>query len=178
VEKLGIVRRLDATRIEYRANGVGYPDDPIRPARDAILLLLAITLQQRLEDGGPVRPIPGVVYRRLVTAPVYQPACDIVVHLMGCHRCTVPILMLIHAQPGHCLEDYARELRPIYIEHNLPTIISGPPIGEGDADDLPADVLPVWPERGELHRMEADTFGDLLETLSQVHCPGQRALTA
>jgi hypothetical protein len=89
-----------------------------------------------------------------------------------------PILMLIHTQPGHCLEDYARELRPISLEHNLPTIISGPPIGDGDADDLPADVLPVWLERGEVHRMEAETFGDLLETLSQVHCPGQWALTA
>jgi len=29
-----------------------------------------------------------------------------------------------------------------------------------------------------LTRMEAETFGALLETLSQVHCPGQRALTA
>jgi hypothetical protein len=61
---------------------------------------------------------------------------------------------------------------------NLPTIISGPPIGEGDEDDLPADVLPVWPERGVLTRMEVETFGELLETLSQVQCPGQRALTA
>jgi hypothetical protein len=72
----------------------------------------------------------------------------------------------------------ARELRPISLEHTLPTIISGPPIGAGDADDLPADVLPVWPKRGVMTRMEADTFGDLLEALSQVHCPGQRALTA
>jgi hypothetical protein len=63
-------------------------------------------------------------------------------------------------------------------EHTLPTLISGPPIGEGDADDLPADGLPVWPERGVLTRMEADTFGALLEALSQAHCPGQRALTA
>jgi hypothetical protein len=46
------------------------------------------------------------------------------------------------------MEVYARELQPISLKHTLPTIISGPPIGEGDADDLPADVLPVWPERG------------------------------
>jgi hypothetical protein len=72
-----------------------------------------------------------------------------------------------------------RELRPYCSqEHTLPTLISGPPIGEGDADDLPADGLPVWPERGVLTRMEADTFGALLEALSQAHCPGQRALTA
>jgi hypothetical protein len=142
------------------------PDDPMRPARDAILLPLATALKDRLEAGGPVRSIPGVAYRRLATAPAYQPAQDVVIHLTGCNCCTEPILMLIHAQPGHCLEEYARELRPLYLEHNLPTLISGPPIGEGDEEDLPADVLPVWPERGELHRMEADTFGALLETLS------------
>jgi hypothetical protein len=50
-----------------------------------------------------------------------------------------------------------------------PPLISGPPIGDGNADDLPADGLPVWPERGVLTRMEADTFGALLAALSQVH---------
>jgi hypothetical protein len=149
-----IVRRLDAIQLEYRAKGGGMRDDPMRPARDAILLPLATALKDRLEAGGPVRPIPGVAYRRLATAPAYQPAQDVVIHLMGCNRCTAPILMLIHAQPGHCLEDDARELRPIYLEHDLPTIISGPPIGDGDEEDLPADMLPVWPERGVLHRME------------------------
>lgn len=37
-----------------------------------------------------------------------------------------------------------------YLEQNLPTLIAGPPIGAGDADALPAEVLPVWPERGAL----------------------------
>ena len=71
-----------------------------------------------------------------------------------------------------------RGVVPIYQEHNVPTLIAGPPIGEGDEDDLPAEVLPVWPERGELQLMAAEAFGDLLETLSQTHCPGQRVLTA
>jgi hypothetical protein len=110
-----IVRRLDGMRIEYRANGGGMPDDPMRPARDAILLPLATALKERLEAGGPIRPIPGVAYRRLATAPVYQPARDVAVHVMGCNHCTKPILMLIHAQPGHNLEDYARDMRPLYV---------------------------------------------------------------
>ena len=154
------------------------PDDPLRAAREALLLPLATMLQQRLEAGGPIRPIPGVAYRRLATASVYQPARDVAVHVMGCNSCTKPILMLIHAQPGHTLEDDARDMRPLYQEYTLPTLIAGPPIGEGDEDALPAEVLPVWPERGELHLMAAEAVGDLLETLSQAHFPGQRVLTA
>jgi hypothetical protein len=46
----------------------------------------------------------------LATTRAYQPAQDVVTDLMGCNRCTAPILMLIHAQPGHNLEDYARDM--------------------------------------------------------------------
>jgi len=46
------------------------------------------------------------------------------------------------------------------------------------ADDLPAEVLPIWPERDEQQLMAAEAVGALLETLSQAHCPGQRVLTA
>ena len=69
-------------------------------------------------------------------------------------------------------------MRPLYHEHTLPTLIAEPPIGEGEEDALPAEVLPVWPERGEQHLMAAAAFGDLLETPSQAHCPSQRVLTA
>ena len=63
-------------------------------------------------------------------------------------------------------------------EHTISTIIAGPPIGDGDADELPAAQLPVWSERGEMELMEAAAVGALLEALSQAQCPGQRALTA
>lgn len=45
-------------------------------------------------------------------------------------------------------------------------------------DKLPAEVLPVWPERGELEVLEAARFGALLEALSQAQRSGQRVLTA
>ena len=42
----------------------------------------------------------------------------------------------------------------------------------------PAEVLPVWPERGAVQLMEDAAIGDLLETLSHAHCTGRRVLTA
>lgn len=65
-----------------------------------------------------------------------------------------------------------------YQDHTLPAPIAGPTVGEGDADELPAEVLSVWLARSALHRTEAEAIGDLLGTLSQAHGLGQQVVTA
>ena len=156
--------------LEYRVNVAGHPDDPMSQQREALLLPLATAMQARLEEGGPVRVLPGVVYHRLALDAVYQPPSETAARLILCRRCQQLMVLLIDAEQGYCLEDYARALFAIYREKNLPTFVVSPHIEAAPHDAVRTDILQVWRARKPIERVSIATVNTMFEELSRAHC--------
>ncbi|WP_395139390.1 hypothetical protein, partial [Armatimonas sp.] len=59
---------------------------------------------------------------------------------------------------------------PEYTRLNLPTWIIGPALGVGPREDRPADILQVWPVRGDMERLRPDEFNARMDKLASTHC--------
>lgn len=149
----------------------GTPDDPMTERRAEIFAPLALQLADRIESAARSGPVTGP----LPPPPPRPPAPTEVIEskLMQCTRCDAGVALLIFApeatSAGH-FEDYARKMYAEYTRLNLPTWIIGPALGGGPLMDRPAEILQVWPERGDIALLLPAQFNPVIEELATRHC--------
>ncbi len=89
-----------------------------------------------------------------------------------CAICGKMVAFLIFADKatdrGH-FEDYARLMYEHYARHNVPTYIIGPELGDGPMN-YRADILKVWPQRGQIEELRPDEFNPRINELVTQHC--------
>lgn len=91
--------------------------------------------------------------------------------VLECQRCRAAVALLIFAADPGGLEDHARLMYPHIASLRVPTWVVGPPTGDGPAEEVPADLLKVWPEREPVRRMTPAAFDAVLGALVAAHCP-------
>lgn len=150
---------------------VGTQNDPMTARRAEIFKPLALHLSNRIKAAARSGPVTGP----LPPAPPSPPAPAEVIEskLMQCERCDAGVALLIFApeatDPGR-FEDYARKMYAEYTRLNLPTWIIGPALGGGPMMDRPAEILKVWPERGDTELLVPAQFNPVIEELATKHC--------
>ena len=150
----------------------GDPADPMTEKRATIFKPLGLELASKFDKaiGGA-----GNVDVPWVDPPPRppEPQKGVASKLMQCETCEAGVALLIFAEqatdPGG-LEDYARLMYPQIAEHDVPTWVIGPSVGDGPPAERPADILKVWPEREPVRRMRPDEFNPILDQLATTHC--------
>lgn len=168
--------------LEDRATGdcnvtcevAGDPADPMTACRLKIFEPIGLEIVRLL--GGDDRPPldASIPFRQRAKEPegVVQSKA------LQCDCCETVVALLVFApetgEPGY-LEDVARLMFPQYSELDVPTWIIGPvafnDIVRYAPEEVPSDVLQVWPTRGPLERLNPRQFNPRTGQLQRTHCP-------
>lgn len=101
-----------------------------------------------------------------------QPAGQIACKEVPCAVCGKMVAFLIFADKATDrgrFEDYARLMYEHYTRHNVPAYIIGPELGDGPMN-YRADILKVWPQRGQIEQLRPDEFNPRINELITQHC--------
>lgn len=97
--------------------------------------------------------------------------------LLPCNTCGAFVALLIFSNLDEMtiadFEDYARMMYLVYSNHNVPTWIIGPPVGDLMEADTSSPIMQVWPEKGSIFFSTAKEFNLNLDTLMNEHCKGK-----
>lgn len=98
--------------------------------------------------------------------------------LLQCLHCGAGVGRLVFApqatDPAR-FEDHARMLYPTFTELDVPTWIIGPDLAGGPPETRPAEIMQVWPVRGQIRRLSPALFNPELDALQERHCRPDRA---
>lgn len=148
--------------------------DPRTALRTEIFKPLGIAIAESI--GASRDPWYGTTPSLSSLSPVPREVIE--TKMMQCERCDAGVALLIFApeatDPGR-FEDYARKMYPEYTRLDLPTWIIGPDLGGGPLMERPAEILQVWPERGEIERLRPAEFNPRVEALAAAHCASGRS---
>lgn len=94
--------------------------------------------------------------------------------ILPCKTCGAFVALLIFSNLEKMaiadFEDYARMMYLVYSNHNVPTWIIGPPVGEPMEVDTISPIMQVWPEKGSIFFSAANVFNLKLDVLINGHC--------
>ena len=154
----------------------GDPADPMTARRLEIFEPIGLGIVRQL--GGDAHPRLGASTPFRQRTP--EPAGIAESKALLCDRCEAVVALLVFApeaagggESGH-LEDVARLMYPHYSELGVPTWIIGPAalndIQSRPPEDVPSNVLQVWPIRGDLERLSSRQFNPRTQLLQRTHC--------
>lgn len=145
--------------------------DPVTRERAAIFeplgLKLAGAFEKAVSTSGRV-PTPSV--GPFEPAPRPKPIAS---KRVACERCGATVAHLVFADDAADLgglEDCARLMYPHIAALGVPTWVIGPPLGDGPAEEAPADLLKVWPQREPVRQKTPAAFEAVLDVLVMTHC--------
>ena len=165
-----VLQGLPSGHCQISCEVAGDPADPRTARRRTVLEPITTELVRRLE--AQTATVLGTPWGTPPPSPS-TPKRLIESKLMQCERCDAGVALLIFADDvtDHGgLEDYARLMYQQIQATNLPTWVIGPPQGNAEPPERPANILKVWPHREPVRRMRPDEFNPIIAALARAHC--------